>query len=92
MGSGRKSNTYFAILCRSSFLNAALRGGTIFHEWGDFSYWHDADKNFTKGSRFWLFMSRESDSIYHGSYIVQEFEIGNDNETFIDKRIFNILF
>lgn len=74
------------------FLNAALRGGTIFHEWGDFSYWHDADENFTKGSRFWLFMSRESDSIYHGSYIVQEFEIGNDNETFIDKQIFNILF
>lgn len=37
-------------------------------------------------------MSRESDSIYHGSYIVQEFDIGKDNETFIPRKLFTILF
>ncbi len=74
------------------FLNSALHLGTIFPEWGEISYWHASETDFCKGQKVWMFISRESDSIYHGSYIVQEFDIGKDNETFIPRKLFTILF
>lgn len=74
------------------FLNSALHLGTIFPEWGEISYWHASGTDFCKGQKVWMFMSRESDSIYHGSYIVHEFEIGKDNETFIPCKLFILLF
>lgn len=74
------------------FLNSALHLGTIFPEWGEISYWHASGMDFCKGQKVWMFMSRESDSIYHGSYIVHEFEIGKDNETFIPCKLFILLF
>lgn len=74
------------------FINSVLRMGTVFTEWDDISYWHASGADFRKGQSVWMFMCRESDSIYHGSYIVQEFEIGKDNETFIPRKLCSILF
>ncbi len=74
------------------FLNSALYLGSLFPEWGEISYWHTSETDFCEGQKVWMFMSRESDSIYHGSYIVQEFDIGKDNETFIPHKLFTILF
>lgn len=74
------------------FINTALRQSSVFTEWGDISYWHQSNTHFGKGEKLWIFMSRKSDSIYHGSYIVQELKIGKDNETFIPQKFYTIAF
>ncbi len=74
------------------FINTALRQSTVFTEWGDISYWRQSGKDFGKGEKLWIFMCRKSDSIYHGSYIVQELKIGKDNETFIPQKFYTIAF
>ena len=47
---------------------------------------------YSKGERLWTLFFRESNSPLHGMYIGQTFEAGKDNETFIPKENFSLIF
>ena len=74
------------------YINSILELGAAFAEWDDFSYWHETDVAYSKGERLWTLFFRESNSPLHGMYIGQTFEAGKDNETFIPKENFSLIF
>ena len=74
------------------YINSILELGAAFTEWSDFSYWHETDVAYSKGERLWTLFFRESNSPLHGMYIGQTFEAGKDNETFIPKENFSLIF
>ena len=80
---------YFA---NPNYINQILELGSYFKEWEDFSYWHECNVPYSKGARLWTLFFRESSSPLHGMYIAQTFEAGKDNETFIPKESFSLIF
>ena len=74
------------------YINSILELGAAFAEWEDFSYWHETDVAYSKGEKLWTLFFRESNSPLHGMYIGQTFEVGKDNETFIPKENFSLIF
>ncbi len=74
------------------YINSILELGAAFAEWEDFSYWHETGVAYSKGERLWTLFFRESSSPLHGMYIGQTFEAGKDNETFIPKENFSLIF
>lgn len=74
------------------YINSILEFGTAFTEWEDFSYWHETDVAYSKGEKLWTLFFRESNSPLHGMYLGQTFEAGKDNETFIPKENFSLIF
>lgn len=74
------------------YINQILEAGTAFAEWGDFSYWHETGVAYSERVRLWTLFFRESSSPLHGMYMGQTFEAGKDNETFIPKENFSLIF
>lgn len=74
------------------YINQILEFGAAFEEWKDFSYWHESNVPYAQGAKLWTFFFRESNSPLHGMYIAQTFEAGKDNETFIPKENFLLIF
>ena len=74
------------------YVNQILELGVAFTEWGDFSYWHETDVSYSERVRLWTLFFRESSSPLHGMYMGQTFEAGKDNETFIPKENFSLIF
>lgn len=75
-----------------NFINNILEVGAAFDEWEDLSYWHETDLAYSEGVKLWTLFFRESASPLHGMYIGQTFEAGKDNETFIPKENFSLIF
>ena len=74
------------------YINSILELGAAFAEWEDLSYWHETNVAYSKGEKLWTLFFRESNSPLHGMYLGQTFEAGKDNETFIPKENFSLIF
>ena len=74
------------------YINSILELGAAFAEWEDLSYWHETNVAYSKREKLWTLFFRESNSPLHGMYLGQTFEAGKDNETFIPKENFSLIF